>query len=161
MCSLPPDMSRATAMPSAALSAVPACPAPKPSCSLSRAQHEAVQTTGLANRVEAVLAPGEELVYVALVADIEDKAVAGRVEHVMHGDSQFHHAEIGADMAAGFGNADDQPLADFFRQPLQFHHAEPLYIRRRFDPAQILTHAATSPRGPLINKTDERHKSLV
>ena len=41
------------------------------------AQHEAVQSAGSADGGEAVLAPGEELVDVGLVADVEQEAVLG------------------------------------------------------------------------------------
>jgi hypothetical protein len=57
MCSVPPDMSRATAMPSAALSAVPGMSLRhRLSCSLSVSQHEAVQPARLADGLEVVVA---------------------------------------------------------------------------------------------------------
>ena len=58
------------------------------------AQHEAVQSAGLADGLEALAASGKQLVNVGLMADIEDKPVGGSVEDVVHGECQFDDAEI-------------------------------------------------------------------
>ncbi len=83
------------------------------------AEHEAVEAAGLADRVEERLAPGEQLVDVALVADVEDEAVARRVEDVVHGDGQLDDAEVRPDVTAGLGDAGDEALANFFGQSFQ------------------------------------------
>ena len=57
---------------------------------------EARQTSALAQRANAVAAPGQDLVRVTLVTDIPDQLVIGRVEHRMQGDGQFDHTEPGA-----------------------------------------------------------------
>jgi hypothetical protein len=106
------------------------------------AEHEAVEAAGLADGFELLLAAGEEFVDVALVADVEDEAVLRRVEDVVHGDGEFDDTEVRADVSASFCDAQNQPLADFFRKPFQLHHAKPLYIFRRLDLVQILTHSS-------------------
>ena len=111
-----PRLSRAAAMPSAADSAVPAWPAPKQSCGLSVRKREAVQAVGLADGVKAILAAGENLVDVNLMAHIPDELVLGRAEDVVQGDGQFHDAEIRAEMAAALGEDGDQLLPDFVGQ---------------------------------------------
>ena len=79
-----------------------------------RAQHEAVETARLANGIEAIFAAGEEFVDIALVRYVENKAVAGSVKDVVHGERELDDTEVGTDMATGLGNATDEPLADLF-----------------------------------------------
>jgi hypothetical protein len=67
-----------------------------------RAQHEAVETTALADGVKARLATGEQFVDVGLVRDVEDKLVFWRGENVVHGEGELDDAEVGAEVAAGF-----------------------------------------------------------
>jgi hypothetical protein len=49
-------------------------------------------------------------------ADVPDQPIALRVEHVVHGDGQFDHAQAGAEMSAGHGDCVDRLLAQFVRQ---------------------------------------------
>ena len=44
--------------------------------------------------------PGEHLVHVALVGDVEDDFVKRRIEHAVQGHGRLHHAEIRSDMPA-------------------------------------------------------------
>ena len=99
------------------------------------AEHKAVQSTGLTDGVKALLASGEQLVDVTLVADVEDEAVFRGIEDIVHGDGQLDHAQVGADMSAGLGYTEDQPLTNLLGEPLQLDNAEPFYIQRRLDPA--------------------------
>jgi hypothetical protein len=62
---------------------------------------EAGQTVALAQGADAVAPAGDDLVRIGLVADVPDQAVLGGIEQVMQGDGQFHHAQSGAQMAAG------------------------------------------------------------
>ena len=87
------------------------------------AEHEAVEALGLADGIEEVLAAGEELVDVALVRDVEDEMVLGGVEDVVHGEGELDNAEIGADVASGFGYAADEALANLFGEALEFDGA--------------------------------------
>jgi len=58
-------------------------------------------------------------VRVGLVANIPDKLVLRRVEHVMQCDCQFHDAEAGAQMAAGNRDDIDCLLAQFIGELAQ------------------------------------------
>ena len=80
------------------------------------AQEKSVEPLVLANRVEPVEAAGEELVDIALVADIENKLVPWRVEDAVQCNRQLDHAKIRPQMAAGLGEDANQFLADFLGQ---------------------------------------------
>jgi hypothetical protein len=54
---------------------------------------EARQPAAGAQRADAVAPPGQDLVRIALVADIPDQPVFGRVEHIMDRRGQFDHAQ--------------------------------------------------------------------
>ena len=109
----PPARSRATAMPRPAEIEVEEWAAPKGSYSLSRALGEAGQASGLAQGLDAVAAPGQDLVRIGLMADVPDDPVFRRVEDVMQGDRQLDDAEAGAEMAAGYGDGVDGRAAQF------------------------------------------------
>ena len=66
------------------------------------AEHEAIQAAGLADGLKTVAAAGEDFVDIGLVAYVEEDLVVGCVEDCMQGESELNHAEIGAQMAAGF-----------------------------------------------------------
>ena len=74
----------------------------------------AAEPAPLAEGGEELAPPGEQLVDVRLVADVEDKMVLGGVEDVVHGEGEFDHAEVGAEMTSGLREDRDQLLADFF-----------------------------------------------
>src|SRR6185312_4415024 len=97
------------------------------------AQHKAIQAARLADGRELLFTPREQLMHVALMADVEDEAVVRRVEDVVHGNRQLDDSEIWPDVPTSFGNTEDQTLANFLRQPLQFDHPKPLYISGRLD----------------------------
>src|SRR5208282_4450681 len=94
-----------------------------------RAQHEAVQAAGGANGVKEVAPAGEQFVYVSLVADVENEMVLGSVEDVMHGEREFHDAEIRAEVAAVFRENGNEFLADFRRELLELREVELLHVR--------------------------------
>ncbi|MCY1233626.1 hypothetical protein D9M72_461760 [compost metagenome] len=62
---------------------------------------EAGKAAFLAQRPDAVATAGQDLVRIALVADVEDQPVIRRVEDLVDGNRQFDNAEAGAEMAAG------------------------------------------------------------
>ena len=70
-----------------------------------------------------VAAAGEDLVRIALVADVPDDAVVGRVVEVVQRDGQFHGAQAGGEMAGGARHAVDQELAQLAREPRQLASA--------------------------------------
>ena len=77
---------------------------------------EAGDAVPLAQRRERLVAPGEELPGVGLVADVPHDLVGRGVELVEQRDGQLDHAEAGADVAAGDGAALDQAVADLLRR---------------------------------------------
>ena len=73
-----------------------------------RALGEAREPAALAQRADAVAAPGEDLVRIRLVADVPDQPVAWRVEDLMQRDGKFDDAEAGAEMTACDGDGVDR-----------------------------------------------------
>ncbi len=69
---------------------------------------EAGEAAFLAQGADAVAAAGDDLVRIALVADVPDQLVVGRVEDGVDGDGQLDDAEAGTEMAAGLGDGGDQ-----------------------------------------------------
>ncbi len=72
---------------------------------------EAGQAAALAQGADAVAPAGQDLVRIALVADVPDQDVVRRVEDVVQGRRQLDHAEAGAKVAAGYRYGRDQLLA--------------------------------------------------
>src|SRR5260370_42669763 len=64
---------------------------------------EARQAAALADRADTVAAAGQDFVRIALVADVPNQAVAGRIEDMMQRNRQLHHAEAGAKMPPRLG----------------------------------------------------------
>ena len=94
------------------------------------AQHEAVQAAGSADGVELLLAPGQQLVDVGLVAHVEQEAVLGCVENVVHRDGEFHHAQVRTEVPAVVGKHGDQLFADLLGKNFQLWDVELFYIER-------------------------------
>ena len=69
---------------------------------------EAAQAAALAQRADAVAPPGQDLVRIALVADVPDQPVARRVEDIMDRGGQLDHAEPRAEMPAGGADRGDR-----------------------------------------------------
>src|ERR1700681_2451635 len=72
---------------------------------------EARKAAALSDGTDAVAAPGENLVGVALVADVPDQPVMRRVEDMVQRNRELHDAEAGAQMATGLGYRIDQVMA--------------------------------------------------
>ena len=53
---------------------------------------------------QEVLASGEQLVRVALVADVEEQPIVAEVEDVVERDREFDHAEVGGQVATAAGD---------------------------------------------------------
>lgn len=81
---------------------------------------EAGKSVFLAQRADAVATAGEDLVRIALVADIEDQPVVRRVEHLVDGDRQFDDTEACTQMSARAGHRVDHLVANFARKLRQF-----------------------------------------
>ena len=84
------------------------------------------QTAVLPKGVEPIPATGNDLVGIALMSDIENDAVLFGIIDAMERQRQFHSAEIGRQVPAGFGDRLHQEAAQlvgklselFFRQTL-------------------------------------------
>ena len=59
-----------------------------------------------------ILASGEDLVGIALVTHIKNKAVGRALKHPVHRNGQLHHAQIGGQVPAVMGHSLHQQLAD-------------------------------------------------
>ncbi len=75
------------------------------------AARERRQAVLLLDRGDPLAPTSEDLVRIALVADVPDQAIVRRVEHVVQRDGEFHHAQTRTEMAAGAGDRLDQVLA--------------------------------------------------
>ena len=75
------------------------------------AAREARDAAELAQRRHPVLAAGEHLVRIGLVADVPDEAVVRRVEDVVQRDRQLDRAEVRREVAAGLRHRLDDELA--------------------------------------------------
>ena len=64
------------------------------------AQKKAVKSLVLTDRRKAVEPPGQKFVDIALVADIENEPVLGRIEDAVQGNRQFDDPEVGTQMTA-------------------------------------------------------------
>ena len=73
----------------------------------------------LADRLEPVLAAGEDLVRVGLVADVPEDLVARRLEQAVQRDGELAGAEVGAEVAADLADRVDDQLAGLLRDLLQ------------------------------------------
>ena len=83
-----------------------------------------------------VLAPGEELVHVALVAGVEHDRVVRRMERAVDRERQLDDAEIRSEVTAGLRDLADQEPADLGRQFRQLLAAEPIEVARTVDPLE-------------------------
>ena len=87
----------------------------------------------LADRGEAVLAAGQDLVRVGLVADVPEDLVPRRVEHAVQRHRQLAGAEVGAEVAADLADRVDDQLAGLLRDLLELRVVEPVQVGRRID----------------------------
>jgi len=103
-------------------------------------EQEAIQAMMLTNGVYAVPAAGEHLVDVALMRDVEDEAILGRVEDAVQSDGKLHDAEIRPEMAAGLAEGFDECLADFFREFGEFLQRQGFEVGGGVDGRQLGVH---------------------
>ena len=85
------------------------------------------QAAGLAQRRQTIVAAGENLPGIALVAHVPHDLVAWRVEAVGERHGQLDHAEAGTDVTARLGYDVDQPASDFVGEGLE------LVLRKSLD----------------------------
>ncbi len=77
---------------------------------------EAAEASALPQRADAIAPPGQDLVRVALVADIPDELVLGRVENIVDRRGQFDHAQPRSQMAPRLPDGVDHFGAQFVGQ---------------------------------------------
>ena len=94
---------------------------------------EAEQAVELAEAAEPVPPPGEDLVGVALVADVPDELVPGRVEDVVEGQGQLDDPEVRGQMAAVLRDRGDDLGPDLGGQLLKVLQGELPDVRRPLD----------------------------
>ncbi len=94
---------------------------------------ETGQPAAGAQGADAVAAPGQDLVRIGLMADVPDQAIARRVEHVVDRGGQFHHAEAGAEVAAGHRDRVNRFLTKLISDLLHLLDLELAQIVRSFD----------------------------
>ena len=70
----------------------------------------------------------KHLVGIALVRNVEDNLVLGRLEHVVHGDGGFHHAQVRSAVTAVAAHLTDEQRAHFGRQGLHLLQRQPLDV---------------------------------
>ena len=109
------------------------------------AQHKAVQPARLANGIQAVQPPGEYLVDVRLVTDIEEQLVFRGIEDRVQSQRQFHHSQVRAQMTTGLREGLNQEFADLPRQFSHLCEVQSLEIGGRVDGLQQCSHVLPSP----------------
>ena len=91
---------------------------------------EAAQSAGLAQRRKALTTAREDLVHVALVADVPDAAVAAEVEDGVQGDGQLDHPQVASEVPTGALDGVQEKGADLLAQPRQLFPWKRLQVAR-------------------------------
>ena len=94
------------------------------------------QAVDTAQGVHPAAAAGQYLMHIALVADVKDQLVLRNVKNPVQGDGQFHHAQVGGEVAARMRNRLDQKRAYLAGELLEFVHAQVFEIPRTFNKVQ-------------------------
>ena len=77
-----------------------------------RRVRKARQAAELSQSAKAVRAPGEQLMNIALMADVKNEPVFFCVEHTLNRERQLHNAKIRRQMPAGLADMTNQKIAD-------------------------------------------------
>ena len=91
------------------------------------------QTAVLTHGVHLIFAAGEDFVRIALVADIPDQMVFGRVVHIMQRHRQLDRAQVTGEMAARLTDGIQQKFAQFGGDLRQLFFLQTAQILRRID----------------------------
>ena len=119
---------------------------------------EAGQAAALAQGADAVAPAGEDLVRIALVADVPDQDVLRRLEDVMQGHRQLDHAEAGAEVAAGDGDGVDGFGPDLVGELLQPRDVESAHVGGQLD---LVEERGVGHRGNLNCARDGRNDEAI
>src|SRR5208337_298312 len=101
---------------------------------LGKATYSAVLTQG----AKFLLAPGQELVCISLMADIPDETVMCGIEYVMKSYCQFHYTETGSKVPAVFGDSAYDSSANFLSQIEKLWIRKAFYLMGHFDTGKVL-----------------------
>ena len=94
---------------------------------------EAGEPAALAQGADPVAAAGEDLVRIALMPDVPDQPVVGRVEDIVDGDGQLDDAEPGAEMPAGRTHGRDRLRAQLVGELAKLLRIELAQVLGRID----------------------------
>ena len=98
---------------------------------------EAAEAAKPSQGMEKIVPPRQQLVDVALMTHVENNLILRCIKNTMKCHGQFHHAEIGCQMPAPFGDGIHNLLADFLCQYLQLPIAQVLYVLRTMNILQV------------------------
>ena len=85
----------------------------------------------------SILSAGQHLVGIALVRNVIDDLVPGRIEYIVQCDGRFHHAKIRAEVSAVAAQPEQQCLPHFLGERPQFLSVQLPDILWRIDFFQI------------------------
>ena len=94
---------------------------------------KAADSLPLAQGGKAVKPPGQQLIRVALMADIQKDFILGRAENPEYRDRQLHDAQVGGQVPAVLGNRLEDFLPDLLGQKIQLGSVQLFYICRRMN----------------------------
>ena len=94
---------------------------------------EAGKAPVLPERVELLIAAGEKFVGVHLVPDVPDEGVLRRLELEVHGEGQFHRAEVRREVPAVLRDGIHDRLSDLSGECLQLPVVQRAQVLRRVD----------------------------
>ena len=69
---------------------------------------------------------------IALMADVENNFIFGKIKHIVKGDGQFHHSEVGREMTAVFHNISDYIFAELFAKGIELPDIHRLQLLSRY-----------------------------
>ena len=95
---------------------------------------KACQSTELPQGVKAVRATRQQLMGIALMPHVKNQSILGEIKRAVQGDGQFHHPQVGGQMAAVARHAIDDARAQLLRQHGQLLAGKPLDILGRMNP---------------------------
>jgi hypothetical protein len=77
------------------------------------------QPAGFSQLLKVFVPTGEELVRIALVANVPQQSIVLEIKDVVQGNGQFRNAEVTGQMAAVFAHNVDDTLTDLAGYPMQ------------------------------------------
>ena len=80
--------------------------------------------------LKTAVASGNQLMHIALMADVENQFILRRMKDTVNRQGQLHHTQVGRQMAAVPGHGADQLFPDFLRQGIQFLQRQRLQVLR-------------------------------